>query len=166
MSIANEVVWTWGSSDPQAYATDVASILESFTGTNFDAVNTLNREFDKQKAEIVSLKEELEQFKRQHENRYDELQEKNVSLSEELQRENTVNATLVQKVSFLERQCEDATASAASSSFSKFSQEEFKELGIRTRRKIMIWSVSYLKLYIISLKLTWFLTRCLLLWKT
>ena len=31
----------------------------------------------------------------------------------------------------LERQCEDATASAASSLFSEFSQEEFKELAIR-----------------------------------
>ena len=32
----------------------------------------------------------------------------------------------------LERQCEDATASAASSLFSKFSQEEFKELALWT----------------------------------
>ena len=39
---------------------------------------------------------------------------------------------MVQKVTVLERQNEDATASAASSSFSKFSQEEFKELSIRT----------------------------------
>ena len=35
----------------------------------------------------------------------------------------------------LERQREDATASAASSSFSKFSQEEFKELAIRTNKE-------------------------------
>ena len=35
----------------------------------------------------------------------------------------------------LERQNEDATTSAASSSFSKFSQEEFKELVIRTNRE-------------------------------
>ena len=69
------------------------------------------------------MKEELEQLKGKHQNRYDELQEKNVALSEELQREKTVNATLVQKVALLERQCEDATASAASSSFSKFSRE-------------------------------------------
>ena len=34
-----------------------------------------------------------------------------------------------------ERQCEDATASAASSSYSKFSQEEFKELSIRTNKE-------------------------------
>ena len=68
----------------------------------------------------------MEQLKRQHENRYDELELKNVSLNDELQRENIANATLVQKVAFLERQYEDATASVASSSFSKFSQEEFK----------------------------------------
>ena len=35
----------------------------------------------------------------------------------------------------LERQCEDATASAASSSFSKFSQEEFKELVVQTNKE-------------------------------
>ena len=35
----------------------------------------------------------------------------------------------------LEKQCEDATASAASSSFSRFSQEEFKELAIRTNHE-------------------------------
>ena len=35
----------------------------------------------------------------------------------------------------LEKQYEDATASAASSSFSKFSQEEFKELAIWTNRE-------------------------------
>ena len=54
-------------------ATDVASILGAFTCANFDVVNTLNRELDKQKEEIVSLKEELEQLKRQHEDKYDEL---------------------------------------------------------------------------------------------
>ena len=35
----------------------------------------------------------------------------------------------------LERQCEDATASATSSLFSKFSQEEFKEISIQTNKK-------------------------------
>ena len=84
-------------------ASYAASILGDFTGANFDAVNTLNREFDKQKEEIVSLKEELEKLKRQHENMYDELQVKNVSLHDELQRENTTNATLVQKVALLEK---------------------------------------------------------------
>ena len=78
---------------------------------------------EKEKEEIVILKEELEQLKRKHENMYDEIQEKNVSLSEELQRERTVNATLVQKVELLERQCEYATTSAASYLYFKFSQE-------------------------------------------
>ena len=59
MSVASEVVWTQRSSDPQAYGTDAASILGAFTGANFDVVNTLNREFDKQKIEIVRLKEDL-----------------------------------------------------------------------------------------------------------
>ena len=63
------------------------------------------------------------QLKRKHENKCDELQEMNVALNEELQRERAVNATLVQKVSLLERQCEYATASVASSSYFKFSQE-------------------------------------------
>ena len=35
----------------------------------------------------------------------------------------------------LEIQCEDKTASVASSSYSKFSQEEFKELAIRTNKE-------------------------------
>ena len=59
----------------------------------------------------------------------------NIALNEELQKEKDDNATLVQRVAALERQNEDATASAASSSFSKFSQEEFKELDIRTNRE-------------------------------
>ena len=42
-------------------AIDATSALGAFIGDNFDAVNTLNREFDKQKVEIVKLKEELEQ---------------------------------------------------------------------------------------------------------
>ena len=62
------------------------------------------------------------QLKRKHENRCDELQEMNVSLSGELQRERTVNVTLAQKVELLVKENEDATESAASSSFSKFSK--------------------------------------------
>ena len=75
----------------------------------------------------------MEQVKIQHEDRYDELQVKNVAQHDVLQRENTTNSTLVQKVALLEKQYEYATASAASSSFSKFSQEEFKELALRTK---------------------------------
>ena len=60
---------------------------------------------------------------------------RNVSLHDELQREKITNATLVQKVTLLEKQYEDATTSAASSSFSKFSQEEFKEIALRTNRE-------------------------------
>ena len=116
-------------------ATDTSSILGDFIGANFDAVNNLNREFKKQKVEIVRLKEELEKIKRQHEDRYDELQVRNVFLHDELQREKTTNATLVQKVASLEKKYEDATTSAASSSFSKFSQDEFKELALRANRE-------------------------------
>ena len=61
----------------------------------------MNRIFDKQKVEIFSLKEELEQLKRQHEDRYDEIQLNNVALQYELQKEKTINATLVQKVALL-----------------------------------------------------------------
>ena len=100
-----------------------------------DAINSLNREFEKKKAEIISLKEALEQLKKQHETKQDELQMKNVTLSEEMQREKNDNATLVQKVALLERQYEDATESATSSSFSKFSQEEFEYFSIRTNRE-------------------------------
>ena len=66
---------------------------------------------------------------------YNEFQVNNVALLDELQREKTTNATLVQKVALLEKQYEDATASAASSSFSNFSQEEFKELALWTNRE-------------------------------
>lgn len=75
------------------------------------------------------------QLKRQHENRCDELQQMNVALSRELQRERTVNVTLAQKVELLVKDNEDAIASAASSSFSKFSKEEFKELAIGINRE-------------------------------
>ena len=129
-SLSNEILWTQLSGDPQVDATDAASILGAFTCANFDAINTLNKEFNKQNAEIVRLKEELEQVKRQHEDSYDELQVRNVALHDELQKEKVTSVALVQKVTLLEKQYEDATASAASSSFSKFSQEEFKEIAL------------------------------------
>ena len=127
-------------------ATGVASILGDFTGANFDGINTLNREFNKKKAYNIILKEKLEQVKRQHEyqitnlvkiydERYTDLQVKNVSLQDELQKVNTTNATLAQNVNLLEKQYEDETASAASSSFSKFSEEEFKEMALQTNRE-------------------------------
>ena len=50
ISMLNEVLWTTQSSDPQAYATYATSVLGSFTGANLDAVNSLSKEFDKQKA--------------------------------------------------------------------------------------------------------------------
>ena len=43
--------------------------------------------------------------------------------------------TLAQNIALLEKKCEDATASAASTSFSRFSQEEFKELAIKTNQE-------------------------------
>ena len=104
MSMVNEVVWKPQSSDPQAYATDAASVLGAFTSANMDAINSLNNGFDKQKEKIVSLKEALEQLKKQHEDKQNELQLKNVALSEGLQKEKNDNATLVQKVAVIERQ--------------------------------------------------------------
>ena len=62
-SLSNEIVWTQKSSDPQVDAMDVAFVLEAFTGANFHAVNTLNKEFDKKKEEIIILKEELNRSK-------------------------------------------------------------------------------------------------------
>ena len=84
MSMVNEVVWTQQTSGPQAYATDATSILGAFIGSNMDAFNSLHREFDKQKEEIISFKEALEQLKKQHGDKHDELQLKNVTLSVEL----------------------------------------------------------------------------------
>ena len=56
-------------------------------------------------------------------------------LSGELQRERTINVTLAQKVELLVKEIEDATARAASPSFSQFSKEEFKELAIKINRE-------------------------------
>ena len=58
------------------------------------------------------------------------LQVKNVALQDDLQKQKTTNATLAHKVFLLEKQYEDATASATSSSFFKFSLEEFKQLAL------------------------------------
>ena len=80
------------------------------------------------------LQEELDEFKRQHkihvenlekasENRFKEMQLKNSSLHDELQNEKTANAIITKRIASLEKQCEDATASATSSLFSRFSQE-------------------------------------------
>ena len=64
-----------------------------------------------------------------------ELQLKNTSLHDELQNENTTNATITQRISTLEKQCEYATASVSSSAFSSFSQQEFKYFAIHTNQE-------------------------------
>ena len=69
MSMVNEFLWTPQSSDPKSYATDAASVLGAFIGVNMDVVNSLNKEFDKQKEEIINLKEALDQLKKQHEDK-------------------------------------------------------------------------------------------------
>ena len=79
----------------------------------------------------------MEKLRREHEahvfnimktskDKYDELQVKSASLQLESEGEKTVNANFIQKIALLEKQCEDATISAASSSFSRFTHEEFK----------------------------------------
>ena len=45
--------------------------------------------------------------------------------------EQAVNATIIQRIDFIEKQHEYATASEASSTFSKFSQQEFKDSAIQ-----------------------------------
>ena len=97
---------------------------------------------------------------------YDELQEKNVALSEELQREKVFNVTFVQKVALLERQCVDATVSATSSSFSKFSQEEFKKLAIRTNKEHYDLVCELFKTIDNIFETHMVFARCLLFWKT
>ena len=66
-SLSNQIVWTQQYGDPQLDAADTAASLGAFTGANFHAMNTLNREFDRGKEEISKLKEELEQIKTEHE---------------------------------------------------------------------------------------------------
>ena len=55
--VFDQIVWTQQSSDPQVDAAYTTATLDAFTGSNLDAVNTLNREFDRRKQEITQLKE-------------------------------------------------------------------------------------------------------------
>ena len=41
----------------------------------------------------------------------------------------------MKRIATLEKQCEDATTSAASSAFSRFSQQDFKDLAIQTNQE-------------------------------
>ena len=134
------------NNDPQVDAVDTTTTLGAFTGANFDAVNTLSRELDRRKTKISKLEEELDITRREHnayladlkrasENRLNELQLKNTSLQTELHNEQATNTTITQRIALLEKQCEYATASAASSSFSRFTQEQFKELAIKTNKE-------------------------------
>ena len=143
---ANQIIWTQQFGDPQVDVVDTTTALGAFTGANLDAVNTLNRELERRKEEIIKLEEELDRTKREHnayvvdlkrasENRLNELQLKNTSLQAELQNEQTTNTTITQRIAFLENQCEDATATADSSVLSKFSQQEFKDLAIQTNQE-------------------------------
>ena len=67
--------------------------------------------------------------------KYNEVQVKIVFLQDELQYEKTANSTLMQRIALLEKKCEYATATATSYSFSRFSQQEFKELVIKTNQE-------------------------------
>ena len=69
------------------------------------------------------------------EDKYNELQVQNVSLQIELQNENNENSIITQRIASLEKESEDATSSAASSVFSRFTQQEFKELAIKTNQQ-------------------------------
>ena len=140
------MVWTQQSGDSQVDAVDTTSILGAFTGENLHAINYLNKAFDKKMEEIIKLNGELEQTRKEHEahvvdlmkiseDKYNVLREMNTSLQDELLSEMTANAVFVQRIPFLEKQCEYENASAASSSFSKFSQEEFKELALKTSQE-------------------------------
>ena len=116
--------------------------MGAFTGANLDVVNTLNMKLDRRKEEIRKLEEDLDTTRREHKNyvsdleresedRFKELQLKNTSLQAELHNEQAVNATISHMIAFLEKQCEDAT----SYTFSKFSQQEFKDLSINTNQE-------------------------------
>ena len=65
------------------------------------------------------------------EDKCNELQVKSAFLQVELQNEKISNVAFRHRIDSLQKQCEDATASAASSLFSRFSQEEFKQLAIK-----------------------------------
>ena len=92
------------------------------------------------------LHEELDDVKRQHKthvenlekaskDKFKELQIKNASLQDELQNEKTMNAANTQRIALVIRQCEDATASAASSAFFRFSKQEFQDLAIQVNQE-------------------------------
>ena len=94
------------------------------------------------------MKEELQKSKREHEahvvdlmktseDKYNELQVKSAFLQVELQNEKISNVAFRHRIYSLEKQCEDAIASVASSLFSRFSQEKFKELALEQIRSIM-----------------------------
>ena len=63
----------------------------------------------------------MENLEKAYEDKFKELQLKNASLQDELQNEKTTNATNIQRIALLVKQCEDATASATSSAFFRFS---------------------------------------------
>ena len=52
-----------------------------------------------------------------------------------MQNEKTTTDIITQRIASVEKQCKDATASASSSAFSRFTQQEFKELAIKTNRE-------------------------------
>ena len=70
-----------------------------------------------------------------YEDRFKELQLKNTSIQAEFRNGKAIKATITQRIALLEKQAKDATASATSSAFSKFSQQEFKDLAINTNQE-------------------------------
>ena len=52
-----------------------------------------------------------------------------------MQNEKTMNAANTQRIALVIRQCEDATASAASSTFFRFSKQEFQYLAIQVNQE-------------------------------
>ena len=80
-------------------------------------------------------KTHVENMEKASEDKFKQLQLKNSSLQDELHNEKTTNSTNTKRIALLVKQCEDATTSAASSAFFRFSEQEFQDLAIQVNQE-------------------------------
>ena len=113
--------------------------MGSFAGANYDSASSLNKEIEMKEQELQKIKQEqshamarhqseMQELKDGYEHKIKQLQEKNNLLKNRLEEGKCLNNKHDQKISTLKQQLKDFQLTSATSSFSKFTEEELKQL--------------------------------------
>ena len=116
--------------------------MGSFVGAKYDSSSSLNKEIEMKEEDLWRIKQEqsqviarhqseMQELKDGYEHRIKQLQEKNNLLKKNLEESQGINVKHVENITALEQQLKYFQLLSVASSFSKFAEEEFRELAFR-----------------------------------